>query len=91
MCLETVKHRLETYAYDTFASWVNDVESIWLNAMASNPERSPLSLIALDLLQWFRKKLLKFGWDHTEAKLTRLIKPAMDLSDLAHHPPIHHR
>jgi hypothetical protein len=87
MCLAKVRERLESKAYCTVASWVSDVESIWLNAIKGSRPDSPIALIALDLLHWFRRKLASTGWRVPEQEFLRLAKAAKQMADLAARPP----
>jgi hypothetical protein len=87
LCLEKVKHRLSTNTYHNVSGWISDVESIWLNALAHNPEGSALWLIADDVLHWFRKKLASTGWNGPDSKFIELVKSAKHMSDLAGRPP----
>jgi hypothetical protein len=87
MCLMKVKERLESKAYCTVSGWISDVESIWLHAIKTSPPSSPISLIALDLLHWFRRKLASTGWRGPEGEFVRLAKAAKQMADLAGRPP----
>jgi hypothetical protein len=87
LCIERIKHKLETNAYSNVSSWVSDVESIWLTVLASNPEDSLLSCIALDVLQWFRKKLGQVSWHLSETNIVALMRAAKEMSAIVRQPP----
>jgi hypothetical protein len=84
--LEQIRRKLDSKSYPTVSTWITDVESIWLTTLKGNPEGSPISLIALDVLQWFRKKLSLTGWTGREAELLCLFKAVKQLTNLADFP-----
>jgi hypothetical protein len=87
MDLGTVRRRLESKHYQKVSDWVADVETIWSNAMSYNSNGSLLYLIALELQQWFRKRIAKTPWGQEEAKFIEMARSAKEMARLAEFPP----
>lgn len=64
MDLGTVYRKLNNKMYRNVPEWIDDVETIWTNAIRSNKEGNPVYLIALEMQSWFRKQVAKQAWNN---------------------------
>jgi len=78
--------RIETKRYQKVSEWVSDVELIWENAITYNADGSPLHLIALEMQQWFRKRISAAPWNQEQAAFLTMAKAVRKLSNLAAFP-----
>jgi hypothetical protein len=87
MDLSTVRKSLNTNEYKTISEWSASVNQIWTNAMLYNHEGTLIYLIALEMKQWFAKKLKNLPRNKDEEWLRLLRKSSKRMSDLSQHPP----
>lgn len=72
MDLGTVLHKLRTDQYEEFTDFVDDVELVWRNAKIYNPAGSPITLMSMQLRDWFHDLIFFMTDDDAVDWVTKL-------------------
>ena len=86
--LGTIQTKLKSGSYAKAADWIEDVEQVWRNALTCCPEGGVLYLIALEMQEWFRRKIARAKWTVEDVVIADLRKTAANLHNILSQSPV---